>query len=252
MRRFLSALLALALAALPLSAPASADFGAQFYSGQGNAQPIEAATLARATCVSDTSDATTYNPAGFQSISTGLTATDTALIVWGIASEDGAATFGIGSSSVNGIAGSEPTDQGGTGLVNTAIYAAPYPMSGVATVNISVTHSEAVTGVTVCVWALKNLLSATPTSSISDEDTASGALVLTLGTNTLGGFGVGICNNTSATSAATWAVLTEREDTQNADFDYSNADAATTGSSMSVTCDWTNTNDAAGSAAAFR
>lgn len=248
MRHLLVGLLALCLAVLP----ASADFGAQFYSQQGKAQPIEAATLVRATCVSDTTDTTTYNPAGFQAISTGLTTTDTALIVWGIASEDGAATFGIGSSSVNGIAGSELTDQGGTGLVNTAIYAAPYPISGAATVNISVTHTEAVTGVTVCVWALKNLRSATATSVVSDEDTASGALVLTLGTNTLGGFGVGICNNTSATSAATWAALTEREDTANADFDYSNSDAATTGSSMSVTCDWTNTNDAAGSAAAFR
>lgn len=247
-RRFFLLLAALWLAV----APAAADFGALFLAGSMGGEVHEPASLARATCVADDSNATTYSGGALASISTGLTATDTAVIVVAILSEDSATAFGVNSALANSIAMTELTDQGGAQLVNAAIYATPTAISGVGTVSVSVTHSEAVTSAIVCVWALKNLRSATPTAATNANSSNSSAMALTLNPTSIGGFAVGICGTTSINSSATWAVLTEREDTQSGETDYSNADAATTGSSMSVTCDWTNTNASVGAAAAFR
>jgi hypothetical protein len=92
-------------------------------------------------------------------------------------------------------------------------------------------------------------------ASISDNDTASAALTLTLSPNvnsvTPGAYMVAACATTGIVDSTTWAVATEREDTQNAEFDYSSADAAMTTSPANITCDWTGTQDAAGSAIAL-
>lgn len=248
--RCLNKLFALLLAVTPAAAQ---TFGGDFVL-DGNAQRPQNATvtLTRGTCVSDTANATTYNGAGFQATGTGMGETDTYYPVVIAMAEDGQATFGISSMTINGVAATEVIDEDGTGLVDAALYRGGVEVSG-TTINVSVTASEAVTSMVVCAWGLKNLASFTPLSSVQDDDTASGALVLTTGTTSTAGFVVGACvAERVADSTTTWAVLTEREDATSAEVDYSNADAAGTGASMSNTCDWTNTADASGVAAAFR
>lgn len=256
-----------AMASVDAGAAGSEDPGAWGWAGGSNLNSHGAATIAlrsecaagalpsytRGTCVSDTSNLTTYNSAGFQALGTGASDADTVLVIVGVMSEDSAGTYNVSSMTIDGNAATELVDEAGSTFANTAIYASATTMTNAATVNVSVTFSEALTGsATVCAWALKDLLSTTPTSTVADDATTSDALVLTLSSTTANGIALGVCTNIGAADAATWAVLTEREDTQSAEMDYSNADAATTGSSMSVTCDWTGTNNASGSAAAFR
>jgi hypothetical protein len=251
---WLSKLLALALAVTPAAAQ-EAGLSGGFTQPSNNARPQnETVTLTRGTCVTDTANATTYNSAGFQATGTGAaTATETYYPVVVVLAEDNAATFGINSMTINGVPAIEVIDEDGTGIVDAALYRGAGEISG-TTINVSVTASEALAGsMTVCAWALKNLQNFTPTSSVQDDDTAEGVLVLTTPTTTSGGFVVGGCINSGVASTTTWAVITEREDTQNAEHDYSNADGAATGASMANTCDWSaNTNDASGVAAAFR
>jgi len=213
----------------------------------------ETVTLTRGTCVSDTASGTTYNSAGFQATGTGAaTATETYYPVVVVLAEDNAATFGINSMTINGVPAIEVIDEDGTGVVDAALYRGAGEVSG-TTINVSVTASESLTsGMVVCAWALKNLRSFTPTSSVQDDETNSAATVLTTGTTVSGGFVVAGCVGSAIADTVVWAVITEREDTQNANFDYSNADGATTGSSMANTCDFTNSNDNSGVAAAFR
>jgi hypothetical protein len=170
-------------------------------------------------------------------------------------SEDGAGTFGVASASIDGVAMTEIIDEDGSGFVNAAAYRTSAGTGFIVTdgtINISVTHSEGVTSVRTCLWVFKWPNSATPTSSVQDDDTASGALVLTTGTTVLGGFVIAGCLNTGIADAATWAVLSEQQDTQDAEADYSTADGPATGASMANTCDWTGGNDASGVAVAIK
>ena len=249
--RWLSSLLALLLAvATPATAQMGFGPGGGFLTDQRTRSQNDTVTLTRGTCATSTTNATTYN---FTNVGTGSTETDTGLIVVIAMGEDNAATFGVNSVTVNGVPFSEVIDEDGTGVVDAALYRGPVEMRGGTLATVDVTFSEALAGsATVCAWLLKNLQSLTPTSSVQDDDTSSGALVLTLGSTTSGGFAVGACLTETTGQTTTWAVLTEREDADNGEHDYSNADAATTGSSMSVTCDWTGTGDASGVAAAFR
>jgi len=207
--------------------------------------------LTRGTCVSDTANATTYS-SSFGTVGTGASASDTGLVVVGVTAEDGQTVFNVASMTINGSAATSLIDEGGVGIVDTAIFALPTEITNAATVAVSVTFSEAISNATVCAWMITGLQSLTPVSVIKDDDTASGPLILTLPNTTPGGYALGVCNNSGVADSTTWTNLTEREDTQNAESDYSNADGATTGGSLAVTCDWTGANDASGSAAAFR
>lgn len=249
LRPWLNSLLALMLACAPAAAEGFGQGGGFNYSDQNARPQNDTVTLTRGACEHSAANATTYN---FTTIDTGSTATDTGLIVIVAMGEDGLATFGVNSVVVNGITMTEVIDEDGTGIVDAALYRGPIEMQGGSLATVDVTFSEAVTSATVCAWLLKNLRSLTPTSSVQDDDTASGALVLTTGTTTAGGFVIGGCISQDTAVTTTWAVLTEVEDTTNTEADVSNADAAATGASMANTCDWSGTGDASGVAAAFR
>lgn len=207
-----------------------------------------------ATCVANAAAAASpINPAAFQAITVpNLSDSASVNVVVAVLLEDSASNFSVSSMTIDGNAATERADEDGTGAVNAALYSTSAAITGAASLNVSVSASEAVTSAVVCVWALQNLSSSTPTSSNFDDDTNSAALVLTLSSTTSGGYAVGACIGTATADTVAWAVLTEREDTQHAEADYSNADGATTGSSMSVTCDFTNSNDNSGVAGAFR
>jgi hypothetical protein len=228
--------------------PASASY-ASFSFGHGMIP-----TLHTATCVSDTANATTYNPAGFQAIAVpGVISGERVVVAVGVLGEDSAATFGANSMTINGVAATEIVDEDGTGFVDASFWRSNgFIVLTAATINVSVTFSEAITSAVVCVWVMKNLNSATPTSFVQDDDTNSAALVLTTSTTALGGFVLGICGGTAVADTVAWAVITELEDTQHAEADYSTAQGPATGASMSNTCDFTNSNDNSGAAVAFR
>ena len=246
MTRRITSLVAAALLAV---SPASAQFsggGGQTEIGYRN--PDTTVALTRGTCATSTTNATTYT---FTATGVGGVNTDIGLIVVVAMGEDALTVFGVASMTINNVAATEIIDEDGTGLVDAALYRSNAELSG-TTVDIAVTFSEAVTSATVCAWKLTNLSSFTAQSSVQDDDTASGALVLTTGTTATAGFVVSACITETITQTTTWAVLTEREDADNGEHDYSNADAAGTGASMANTCDWTSTGDASGVAAAFR
>lgn len=205
------------------------------------------ATLFTGACVHDSAGTDLQSLAA----TTGATDGDAVLVVAVVLSEDGAATFGVDGVTVNGEAMVEVTDETGTGVVNSAIFQSARLMQA-AEVTFVVDHSEAVTSVSICPFALRGLNSTTATSSVNDDDTGSGALVLTTGTTTSGGFVVGGCISQDTAVTTTWAVLSEIEDTTNSEADVSNASAAATGASMANTCDWSGTGDASGVAAAYR
>jgi hypothetical protein len=248
LRLWLNSFLSVALC-LTISQASGQDFapgGGINYGYQANRLSAGTTLLGRGACATDISNTTTYS----FTAATGSNATATGMIYIGIVGEDGTATFDVSSATINGVAAVELTDQGGTGIVDTAFYRSPSEMGG-DTAAITVTFSEAITSAAVCLWKVGNIQSNTPVTAISDDDTASGALVLTLGAVN-SGFGMGICTNSGVADATTWAVLTERTDTEHAEADYSTADGGSTGGSMSVTCDWTGTNDASGSAIMVR
>lgn len=256
MRRVAGLIAALLLSLVPATADMGGGnnlngFGANVASSGVTKIPLP--SLTRGTCVTDTANATTYNSAGFQATGTGADDNENVLVVVGVIAEDSAITFGCSSLSIDGVAASEIIDEDGSGATNTCLYRTSGVATGRATVNVSVTMTEAVTSATVCAWALQDLVTATPDSSVADDDAASGALVLTTGTTVSPGFVVGVCGSDATGQTTSWAVATERQDTCDAEKCYSNADVATTGASMSNTCDWgtSTTADTSGVAAAF-
>jgi hypothetical protein len=255
-RRVISLVCALALLG---SSPGSA------YQMQPFVRPAPADFMVA--CLADTADATTYNSAAWQSLSTGR-ADEDAVAVWvGVVGEDGTTTFGVNSVSIDGGAMQEVVDEDGSGLINTALYRANSGAPAITTsfiknaaqVNISVTFSEAITGAAICVFTFKNSEmsgAGTPTLGfIADDDTASGALVLTLGAGPVytGKIIFGICASQDAAATTTWAVIAEQTDAASAEFSYSSAATvvpdATSSAAPAITCDYSGAGDSSGSAA---
>ena len=243
MRKLLSILAVSALALLP----ARADLIVNELYGFNVSGVAALPSISFQACSTDGTNLTTYT---FNSVAIG-TASATRRVILGVVGEDSATIFSISSATVDAVAATEVADEDGTGVVNSGIYISDVVSSG-TTANVTVTFSEAIQSGTVCVWAVYDLNSPTATSIAVDDDTASGVVVLTLSTTTADGVAVGICGNQSNTSVAGWAVLNERFDSANGETAYTGADAAATGSSMSVTCDYSGTVDATGAAAAFR
>lgn len=248
LQRCLNSFFALLLALAPASAQDAGGHDWGQYS-QGNwPQNL------RATCVTDTSNATTYNPAGFQSITVpGVNATDSVVVYVGVFGEDSATVWGINSMTVDGSAATEIVDEDGSGLTNTAFYRIG-PVSNADVVNVSVTASEAITSMGVCVWAIRWLGSATPITSVADDDASNGALVLTQ-SNVLNG-GVVMCVSTTDATGETvaWAQIAEQEDTCHAEACYSTASSVTPRGGLNITSDSgsSGTSDASGSCVSVR
>lgn len=208
--------------------------------------------LYRGTCT--TNDAATTSPVTQTGVSIpGLVSGDIVHFYVGAYVEDAAATFSCSSGTMDGAGMTEVVDEDGTGFVNTCFYRIG-PVAYDGTADVTMSYSEAITSSGVCIWAVKNARSNTPLSSGTDDDTASGDIVLTTATTELGGFVLCVSNGTSTTSAedVAWGVVTEREDTQSAEQDYSNADGFATGASMANTANWSASNDASGSCIAVR
>jgi hypothetical protein len=211
-------------------------------------------------CLSDTTDATTYNPVAWQSLSTGRSDEDAVSIWVGVIGEDGATNFNQGSVSVDASAYTEVIDEAGSGLVNSVLYRANYSgnttsfIKNAAQVNVSVTFSEAVTGAAVCVFTIKgaDASGAGPGNSpTADDDTASGAVVLDNAGSLLAGKVVmGVCGSQDATVTTTWSGLTEATDDTNAEFSYSSAYLVVPNGSvpgtLAITCDYSGAGDATG------
>jgi hypothetical protein len=243
LRLWLSSLLLLFLA-LPAAAQEAAPY----------MQLVEpnAPVLYRSTCT--VNDAATTSPVTQTGVTIpGLVAGDIVHFYVGVFVEDGATNFSCSSLTVDGAAANEYEDEAGSGAVNTCFYGIG-PVAYDGSVDVAPTYSESITSSGVCVWAVKQLRSNTETSSGTDDDTASGDLVLTTATTAAGGYVLCVSNGTSTTSAETvaWGVVTELEDTQSAEQDYSNADGVATGDSMANTANWSASNDASGSCVAVR
>jgi hypothetical protein len=225
-------------------------------------------TLYPVTCQSSTTDLTTYD---FNNVTTGVDDRDGFMPVVGVISEDGATVFGVNSVSVDGVSITQVVDEDGTGLISTAIFANfnGNAQTGLASVNIQVTHSEAVQAAVACLWLLPfdAMVVSTAAQSATDDDTASAAVTMTPGKASGDGLAravVGVCGNTGVADSTTWAAarmaqaqtIFELEDTQNAEFDYSAMQFrqwfVNGGETLSITCDWTGANDASGSVATFR
>jgi hypothetical protein len=240
LRRWLNSVLALALSLTPAAAQ---DFGLPT---DTNVFP----QIFRAACT--VNDAATTSPVTQTDVVIpGVSDGDSVVIYVGVIVEDAAATFSISSLTVDGAGATEVVDEDGSLAVNTGFYRIG-PVTNAGTVSITVSYSEAITSSGVCVWAAKNLLSAVPTSSVADDETAGGNAVLTTGTTVLGGYVLAVCVGTATAQAFTWGVLTEQQDTQSGEMDYTTADGLATGASMSNTCESDGTEDNSGSAIAIR
>lgn len=239
MTKFLSLLVSLTWATL-----AAADFGGLY--GWQHAIPAPL-TVYGPFCASDTSNLTTYTYTGITL--TGVADTDPVAIWVGIVAEDSAAAFQTTSATIEGASATEVTDEGGSGTVTSSIYRGNNHFVNAASVDVSVTYSEAVTGSAVCVWALKDNVRVTGLGGgVNDDDAASGALVLTISQqfpaySTL--FGV---SGSADVDTTTWAVLTEGVDTDNGEFSYSAAHVTvtTTTSTPAITSDYAGAGNATG------
>lgn len=210
--------------------------------------------LTQGNCATSTSNATTYNPAGFQALATNIGDSVAAYVIVGVAGEDSADTFSISSLSIDGVAASSVTQAVPTSSVNviSGIFRAADVTRDNATVNISVTFSEAITSALICVWTVQNLVSSTPDAVVSGIDPVTGEpIALTLNPTVSPGVAVAI-STASATSSPqwTWSVLSEQTEGAHAEASYSTAAGTTTGASMAVVSENT-TGFAASSAAAW-
>jgi hypothetical protein len=189
-------------------------------------------TMTRGACQSSIANGSTYS---FPTLSTGASDSDSVTVVVGVVGQDSASAFDIASLSIDTVAATEREDLAGVNFSVAGFYTANSPVTNAASVAISVTFSEGIQGAAVCAWAFKNLNSTVPQSVASD---GTGTLSLGLSATSATGFVLGIAMNTPFGDTCTWAVLTEVEDTENSESDFSSADAPSTGSSMGVSVTW--------------
>lgn len=250
-RRLLSIFLVLALAALP----ARADFGAGGgHVGFWENAPTTIPTILRATCQSSATNATTYDFSGltFAGVGEG----DTVMIVLGIAAEDDATDFSLSSATIEGVAATEVEDAASittSSLVITGFYRSGN-ITGAASVDVSVTFSEAVTGAAVCAWASRaDHADLNANNADSGWDTASGIMDSTCGgaAGVTGDHYVMTASDATGVSVTMFS-LTEREDTTSTEFDFANADREDTEIFPDqATLDWSGSADSVLSCVSF-
>lgn len=247
MKRFLATLCALAF--LISQASASNILINPYVLATGVSPP---ASISFVGCTASVSANTVYT---FTNHATGTAGARKTIV--SASAKDNATIFSIDSMTVGGVSATEVVDNSAdTGsLVQNALYIIDNPSGTTAT--IVVTASESMSNMTVCVWAAYDLLSTTATATASQFQTASAAITLSLNVST-DGIGVGISSVSSDSDTATWTGLTERVDALAESgapgevMSYSGADTATAGTPLSVTADWTGTDDSAGVSASFR
>lgn len=202
-------------------------------------------------CASDASDSTLYI---FSSHDTGI-ADPTRSTIIGVTGSDAATNFSISAVSLNGSPVDEVVDSANAGsLVQSGIYIISNP-SG-ANGDINVTFSEAIVNSAVCVWAAYNLNFLTATDTAAAFQTAAASIDLSLDVATEG-VAVGMSVTRSSGEAVTWVGLSERSETTIAEgggnaATFSGADAATAGTPLTVSADWSGSNDSIGVSASFR
>jgi hypothetical protein len=221
----------LAVFALLISPAHGEIFGNQFGYGFGALRIISS----RATCVSDVSNLTTYT---FSSISTGYPANLVGRVIAIVGGEDSAITFTVSSATIEGSASTVAAGSGGTLLVATAAVTSPTIQSGLDSVDVAVTFSEAVTGAFACVWVVPGgVYNATQQGA---QSATSAAMSVSLAI-VPGGAIFGACIADGIADSNTWTALDETEDTQNAEFDYSSAERVNVNSGEAATnrtCDF--------------
>lgn len=237
----------LLIAAAYLFAACTAQAG--FFVNSYSLAPVGTpASVAFQACTSDTSDLTTYSFAG---AAIGPEGNKTVAVV--VTGGDPATAFGVSSMTIGGVSATELVDFEGVGrLTNTAIYALGSVTGTTAT--ISVTWSEAITEMQICVFALYDLNSATPTNTVSGFTTGGAALSLDSNVDALGVV-VGGCSTAAASQTHTWTGLTERSDATVGGYSDTSADYtedASPSSPLTIVCDVTGINATTGAVAAFR
>ena len=247
MKRLLASLFALAL--LTTGALAWFVAGEQLHGFEVVTVPPPGGgpTISAAGCTSDVTNASSYT---FNSHAIGAEGSLRKIVAL-VSAEDGATTFSISSVTMDTLSMTKVVESVTTGaLVNTSIYILGDNVG--TTANFVVTPSEAMTNLTICVYATYDLTSATADATNNDFETASAAQTLDINT-TASGIALAICGSASAAAVTTWTGLTEAIDTNHAEGTYSTADLAPTSAAtpLAVTCDLTGTDDSAGAAAAW-
>ena len=255
LRRWLNKLpvyaLALALAIAPV--PAQEFFpshGFMLAGGGGVPEPTTPTLFRAASCSYDSTSASSYNHTlTFPGVDDNWRGFIYVIFI----QTDGATAYGVNSATFDGVSASEAQDDNGVQLVSTTAYRTnnASPVTGASSVAISVTMSESVTGSTACGWFFVGDTGTLTTDSTPHASNNTGAsIALTAATTNSSGFAIGVCSALSG-QTFTWSVLSEISDTSQVDVSYSPADAAATGSSMSIACDPSGATASSGMAIAF-
>lgn len=214
-------------------------------------QPVQ---IWRANCVVSTVDATTYS---FANIPLNVPDDQEVDVVVGIFSLDALSNYNVTALSIEATTMTEVADAAGPNVTNIAWYRTAAPVSSSSSVNLNnLTFSEAITGAVVCTWAVDDRQSIVPVSSAAANVSSGAVLTLTLSTNKDGGYAFGVCGANATAGTATWAGLTEAEESgTSGEFDFSAADlklTSATSVAISVTCDWSSTTPGSGVAESIR
>lgn len=192
---------------------------------------------------------TATSPITWTGVNVGTASADRYTLV-GVGLADSAATFTMTSMTIGGNTATKLVDFGGASRqVSAGFFILANPTG--TSQNIVLTPSEAIAfGGTICTWQINNLTSATADAT-SSGGSANGAL-FNFNLNTLaGGLVAGMCVTFESTANTnTWAGLTERFDGEGS-LAVSGADKfpTTSATPLSVSCDFTTTNqDSAGAA----
>lgn len=202
-------------------------------------------------CTGTSTDSTLYI---FSSHDTGV-ADPTRSTILGVVGTDSAIDFSISAVSLSGSPMAEAVDSANAGSINQAglyIIANPTGTNG----DINVTFSEEISNAAVCVWAAYGLISLTATDTAAAFHTSAGLLDLSLDLST-DGLGIGMSTAQESSETVTWIGFSESSpETTISDgprsATFSGADAATAGTPLTVSADWTGSRDAIGVSASFR
>ena len=217
----------------------------------GNPEPTTPTLFPAASCSYDATNTTTYSNhvLTFPGVDDSWSVFIYAIFI----SWDSANVFNVTAVTFDGVSATEAQDDNGVQTVSTAAYRTnnAAPVTGASTVNVAVSHSEGILTSVVCGWVLAGDSGTLTTDSSPHASNATGAaLALTAATTNSSGFVIGACGTLTG-QTFTWSVLSERSDTSQTEGSYSAADAAGTGSSMSVTCDPSGATATSGMAIAF-
>jgi hypothetical protein len=231
-KRLLSILCCLALA----SAPVRADFG-----GGGQLQGFWAADnvvrlTAGSVCVEQATDGGAAGSERSVAVSTGASDGAKVTVVVGIIAEDGATAYTLNSATIDGAATNVVDDNLGARQASASMIATTVPIAGAATVTVSPTFSENITGYIACAWALENLESSTATAAADADAGVGGTATAIVTSSKRGGYLLAVCGTGATAANLTQTIVTARTELDGAELTGRSGDVATDGASMSPTC----------------